>query len=185
MTLGELCLAHRFGHGSRELPGIPSAEHEFHNADPTKTSSKRTRTRLARLGQSGTGITQQIPVWLAWPYIESLIRWWLAKVFFLRGLAGVMDLQGALEAARFEYPGHFMSSAAATYAGTSIRTSRRGVACNRVQDGISGSGVLIDFNRNSIRLRAVRWSTVLDRDVHVVCDLWRRSDVAGPSCAAD
>jgi uncharacterized membrane protein YphA (DoxX/SURF4 family) len=31
-----------------------------------------------------------------------------------------MDFQGALEAARFEYLGHFMSSAAATYAGTSI-----------------------------------------------------------------
>jgi NADH dehydrogenase/putative oxidoreductase len=48
------------------------------------------------------------------------MRWWLAKVICLRGLAGVMDFPGVLEAARFEYPGHFMSSAAAIYAGTCI-----------------------------------------------------------------
>jgi uncharacterized membrane protein YphA (DoxX/SURF4 family) len=97
---------------------MSSAEHESHNADPTKTSSNRMLARLARFGRSGTGITHQILVRLARPYIELLMRSWLAKVFFLHGLAGVMDFQGALEAARFEYPGHFMSSAAATYAGT-------------------------------------------------------------------
>jgi NADH dehydrogenase/putative oxidoreductase len=52
--------------------------------------------------------------------MELLMRWWLAKIFFFRGLVGVVDFQGALEAARFEYPGHFMSSVAATYAGTWI-----------------------------------------------------------------
>lgn len=99
---------------------MPGAEHESHNADPTKTSSSRTLARPARFGQSGTGITHPILIRLAWPYIELLMRWWLAKVFILHGLAGVMDFQGALEAARFEYPGHFSSSAAAIYAGTWI-----------------------------------------------------------------
>jgi NADH dehydrogenase/putative oxidoreductase len=98
---------------------MPSAEFETRNADPANTSSiERSRDSCDSVNRAG--LTHQILVRLAWPYIELLMRWWLAKVFFFRGLAGVMDLQGALEAARFEYPGHFMSSGAATYAGTWI-----------------------------------------------------------------
>jgi hypothetical protein len=47
------------------------------------------------------------------PYIGLLMRWWLAKVFFLRGLTGVMIVQGALEVARYEYPRHVISSVGA------------------------------------------------------------------------
>src|SRR5277367_1709990 len=76
--------------------------------------------RLFRFATAGTVITNRILEILAWPYVELVIRWWLANVFFFRGLRGLMDFQDALAAARIEYAGHFMSSVAATYAGAWI-----------------------------------------------------------------
>jgi NADH dehydrogenase/putative oxidoreductase len=99
---------------------MPSAEIKPANASLANASSNLRLARLVRSGQSGAGIICQILARVAWPYVELLMRWWLAKVFFFRGLAAAMDFPGALEAARFEYPGHFMSSVAATYAGTWI-----------------------------------------------------------------
>ena len=57
---------------------------------------------------------------LAWPKVELVLRWWLAKIFFVRGFWALVNFQAALDAAQIEYPGQFMSSAAATYAGTAV-----------------------------------------------------------------
>jgi NADH dehydrogenase/putative oxidoreductase len=74
--------------------------------------------KLAGLAHRASTLGSRILTGLVWPYLDLLIRGWLAKVFFVRGLIGILDFPGALAAARYEYPMRFMSSVAATHVGT-------------------------------------------------------------------
>jgi hypothetical protein len=88
--LGALCLARRFGHGSRKLPECPAQ-----SMNPTA----RTRPKLPQIDRSrdsrdsvNRALTLPTQYWHGsrGPYIERPMRWSLAEVFFLRDLTGVM-----------------------------------------------------------------------------------------------
>ena len=101
--MGALCLARRFGHGSRKLPKCPAQ-----SMNPTTwTRPKLPQIERSRDSRDPVNRALALPT-KYWhgsrgPYIELLMRWWLAKVFFLRGLTGVMIVHWALEVARYEY----------------------------------------------------------------------------------
>ena len=55
-----------------------------------------------------------------WPKIDLIIRFWLAKVFFVSGLLKVMHWQTALDLAAYEYPVSWMTPLTAAHIGVSI-----------------------------------------------------------------
>ena len=56
----------------------------------------------------------------AWPVLDLMIRFWLAKPYLVSGIAKLMNWHGALDLATYEYPVRWLSPLAAAYTGITI-----------------------------------------------------------------
>jgi NADH dehydrogenase/putative oxidoreductase len=90
---------------------------------PTNSAVRRKAPLYLKLAGASRAITK---FWsscfegLAWPYIELVIRLWIAKLFFVFGIQQLMDWQLTLGVASQENPMPFLSPAAAAFVSTGI-----------------------------------------------------------------